>query len=227
MNLWEKFAKKDAEYYILSYKNVDYNSEEGQQYFYRTGKELMDLFLVRAEGHLRAKKSALEIGCGIGRLTIPHSGVFEKISAVDISPTMLAKLKANALKRNITNIEGFLPDGSWDKGSYDYVYSSIVFQHIADWNIIRNYINRISNCINDHGIIQIQFDTRPAGFLYRLRNMIPDFLLPKDQRKGIRRIRRTSKELRDLFMANNLGILEEFNPDDENHTFILKKRSAI
>jgi cyclopropane fatty-acyl-phospholipid synthase-like methyltransferase len=224
MNLWEKFAKEDAEYYILSYKEVDYTSEEGQRYFYNTGRELMDHVLKRAQPYLQSRRSALEIGCGIGRLTIPHANVFEKISAVDISSTMLEKLKANAQKRGLANIQGYLPHQDWDHGGYDYVYSFIVFQHIADFEIIKDYFRRISKCVNPDGIIQIQIDTRPATLTYRIRNMVPDFLLPKDQKKGIRRIRRTSEQMRALFNSCGLEILEEFDANDENHTFILKRK---
>ena len=224
MNTWDKFANEDAEYYILSDKTIDYSTEEGQQFFYSSGRELTETLLARAAPYLTSRKAALEIGCGIGRLSLPHARSFEKISAVDVSPTMLEKLKANAVRNGLTNVSGFLPHEKWDDQRYDYVYSFIVFQHISDYGIIRDYIRRISGAMNKGAIAQLQFDTRPAILSYRIRNIIPDFLLPRDQKKAIRRIRRKSEELRGLFAENNLDIITEVGPDDENHTFLLRKR---
>ena len=223
MNKWDKFANEDAEYYILSYKDVDYSTEEGQKFFYSSGQEDTELFLSRSGPYLTSKKAALEIGCGIGRLTLPHARIFGQISAVDVSPTMISKLKANAEKAGLSNIQGFLSDEKWDSLRYDYVWSFIVFQHISDYSIIQNYIRRIAGAMNKGAIALLQFDTRPATFKYKLRNLIPDFLLPKDQKKAIRRIRRSSEELRKLFKGNDLEIVTEFTPDDENHTFVLRK----
>ena len=224
MNTWEKFANQDAEYYILTYENIDYSTEEGQRYFYASGEEDVKILLGRVESYLTNRKAALEIGCGIGRLTLPHARIFEKISGVDIAPTMLSKLAVNARKRDLTNISGFLPDGPWDAQRYDYVYSLIVFQHIADYNVILDYITRIAAAMNTGAIAQLQFDTRPSAFLYRVRNLFPDFLLPRAQRRSVRRIRRKSGDLRALFVKNGLEIMQELGPDSESHIFLLKKK---
>jgi hypothetical protein len=53
--------------------------------------------------------------------------------------------------------------------------------------------------------------------------MLPDRLLPRTQRRGIRRLRRSTKKLCALFEACGLGILDEFEPDSADHCFLLKK----
>ena len=108
-------------------------------------------------------------------------------------------------------------------GTVSYAYSFLVFQHIADFEIIDNYIKRIAGCLKENGIAQLQFDTRSKSLIYKIRNNLPDFLLPKNQRKGIRRIRRNPKMLRNAFHEYELQIEKEIKPGTATHTFVLKK----
>jgi SAM-dependent methyltransferase len=224
MNKWEQFANENAEYYILTTDSVDFSTAEGQKFFFDSGAGFADESLDRVNDLLAGRDAALEIGCGIGRLTFPHAKLFNQVSGVDISPTMLNKLKARAKEKNVTNIDCFLPHEKWDEKSYDYVYSFIVFQHIPDFNIIDSYIKRISAALKKTGIGQMQFDTRPASVSYKIRNMLPDFMLPKAQQKDVRRIRRTAGEIRDVFKRHGLTIVKELASDSEGNTFIVKKQ---
>lgn len=223
MSKWEEFANQDAEYFILTTDGVDYSTEEGQKYFFESGVNFVHSALGQVEDLLKEKGRALEIGCGIGRLTFPHAEQFKMVSVVDISPTMLNKLKRIAKERGVDNINTYLPHEGWDELTYDYAYSFIVFQHIADFNIIKGYIERISKSLKKGGIAQLHFDTRDESALYTLRNNLPNFLLPKTQKKGIRRIRRSPEKLKESFTRNGLIVAKEINTNSELHTFILKK----
>ena len=123
MSNWENFANENAEYYILTEEGVDYSTEEGRKFFFESGKEFTKHTMQNVSPLLKEKKNALEIGCGIGRLTLPHARLFDNISAVDISPTMLEKLKHTANLNHLTNINVFLPHENWDLIRYDYAYS--------------------------------------------------------------------------------------------------------
>ena len=89
VNRWEEFAKKNAEFYIDTVPNVDYSTAEGQEAFYRGGEELTEAWMARARPYLEDCGTAVEIGCGIGRMTLPHASHFDHIRAVDVGPTML------------------------------------------------------------------------------------------------------------------------------------------
>lgn len=219
---WERFAVENAEYYIIP-ENTDYSTTEGKKRFFNSGEEFTKQTLEAVLPLLTGKERALEIGSGVGRLTLPHSKFFGEIIAVDISPTMLAKLDQNARKFGQDNIKTFLPNENWDSFSFDYAFSYIVFQHVENFQIIRDYIIRISSSLKSGGIAQLHFDTRKRNILYYIRNILPDFFLPKSQKNGIRRIRRTSENLRILFDKQNLKIIQEMFPDSERHIFILKK----
>jgi SAM-dependent methyltransferase len=222
-NPWEKFAQENAEYYILTHENVDFRTEEGKKYFFETGEKDTSALLKNVLPILLRRKKALEIGAGIGRLAFAHAKLFEEVTAVDISHTMLAKLRQVAIRNGIKNVRTFHADAPWQiEGPYDYIYSYIVFQHIADFASIQGYVERISKSLAPEGIAQLHFDTRPISPGYLVRNVIPDMVLPKSQRKSIRRTRRKSGELRELLGLSGLQIVNELNPDSENHLFLLR-----
>jgi len=78
--------------------------------------------LARALIQLAPRGRYADLGIGDGMLTLMLSEVAQSVTAVDISPEMLAQLRARASKQGITNIETVegeiedlpLPDGSFD-----------------------------------------------------------------------------------------------------------------
>lgn len=222
--LWERYAQKNAEFFILTTKGVDFSTEEGQKYFFTSGEDFAEKRLAAVRPYLSKTGRALDIGCGIGRLAFPHARVFGEVYAVDLSQTMLNKLNAAAAARGIENVETFLPNAAWDEPhSIDYAYSFLVFQHIEDSSVIESYIVRSAAALAPGGVAQFQFDTRPHSLLYRARNHLPSVLLPSTWRRGVRRIRRKREDLLAIFARAGLSIIEEQNPSSEMHTFLLRK----
>jgi cyclopropane fatty-acyl-phospholipid synthase-like methyltransferase len=218
--IWERFAKENPEFYISSIDGIDYSTKEGQDFFYDSGIEETERFLNRVRKYLNQYEKALEIGCGIGRMTLPHAKLFKEVYGVDISQTMLEKLNLMAKNRGISNIKTFTPDLYWDiPDCFDYIYSHAVFQHIPDFFIIESYIRRISNSLKKEGIAQLHFKTTPETLFHKIREYMPDFLLPKTQRRGIRCISRSPNLLKELFTKNNLKVIDEL----EETVFILQK----
>jgi ubiquinone/menaquinone biosynthesis C-methylase UbiE len=79
------------------------------------------------------RDSALDFGCGVGRLTSALSRYFQNVTGVDISPPMLDQ--ARTILANDPGCRVVLGDGpdlAWfgDK-SFDLVYSGLVLQHMA------------------------------------------------------------------------------------------------
>jgi len=80
-------------------------------------------------------RQGVDLGCGIGRLTIPLSRVCERITGVDISERMLGEARQNAEAYGVRNADFVLtPDYFGDRASEqprpDFVHSFIVLQHI-------------------------------------------------------------------------------------------------
>jgi cyclopropane fatty-acyl-phospholipid synthase-like methyltransferase len=223
-NYWEIFSKENAYFYIVSDKKMNSSDETMLKHFFMSGEIGTEHSFKYVNKYILNREKALEIGCGIGRLTIPHSKLFKTIYAVDISETMLDKLRKNIKEKKINNIKAFLPYEAWDEHSnIDYAYSFIVFQHIEDISIIEDYIKRISLSLKKNGIAQLHFDTRHSSLLYKIRNLLPDFILPRTQRRGIRRIRRDNHMLKKMFFNCQLELISEMNACSENNIFVLKK----
>jgi len=218
LDRWDNFARDDAFYYIWT----DFKGDEKE--FWESGRKVAEDILSTVRELCGGFDTVVEIGCGVGRVLIPMTSYFQCCVGVDISSNMLERLHGYSDKMHVGDkIRTFSPDQEWDTLQADLVYSLLVFQHIEDFQMIRQYIARISRVITDNGAVYLQFDTRPQSILYRLRNMIPDCLLAKSWRKGIRRIRRTRKDLLGLFKECELDILAENGAGTDYHVFILSK----
>jgi cyclopropane fatty-acyl-phospholipid synthase-like methyltransferase len=224
MNIWEKLANENPEYYIWTHKGIDYSTKEGQAYFLASGQQEVEGQLQKVDKLLGARNCAIEIGCGLGRLTFPYSQIFQQVLAIDISPKMLTELNQRALAADISNVRTITPNEDWQiEEQADYVYSFYVFQHIDNWQVICEYVRKISKALKTGGVAQLHFDTRPEDPLYSLKLLLPDFLLPTTQKRGIRRIRRKANLLRQLFSESKLSIQQELQKDSASHLFILQK----
>ena len=108
-------------------------------------------------------KKALDFGCGTGRNVnnLLSIGEWNRVDGVDISPENIehAKRKIGALMQekffklyvnNGVDLSG-LPDDE-----YDFVMSTIVFQHIAVHEIRFNLLKEIYRTMKSCGIISIQ-----------------------------------------------------------------------
>ena len=88
---------------------------------------------------------------------------------------------------------------------------------------ISEYIQRIGAALSDGGCAYLQFDTRKRGLDYQLRNALPDWVLPRSQRRGIRRIRRDSAWLDELIARAGMTAIEEHGRGSDHHTYVLRR----
>jgi trans-aconitate methyltransferase len=214
---WESFAQNDAEFYIWT------DVAKGDDFF-ASGERDAARILALVEPHLRGHTTALEIGCGVGRLSIPISRRFAKLVAVDISPTMLNKLAANCRAASVANVRGFLSHDAWEaEGPIDLAYSHIVLQHIPDWSAIVDYFRRVSSALAPGGVFYAQFDTRPATIAYRVKTALPDALLPRTMQRSVRRIRREPARIRELAASCGLTLVQELAPGTTDNVFVFAR----
>jgi SAM-dependent methyltransferase len=222
-NRWEAFAREDAELYIVG-RSVPADDDEARDRFFHSGRDTAAWMLDQVADELPGRDLAVEIGCGVGRLLIPMAQRFSRVIGVDVAPTMLAKLRANCERFGIANAEASLIDEPWDRrGAADLVYSWLVFQHIADFELIESTVQRLAGALEAAGVALLQFDTRRVSAAYRLRNAQPDLFLPRPWRRGIRRIRRRPSQLEDLFEAAGLTPVRQQGAGTDQHVFILRK----
>jgi cyclopropane fatty-acyl-phospholipid synthase-like methyltransferase len=210
---WESFAQEDAEFYIWT---------EGAD-FRGSGERDAERILALAEPHLVQRRAVLEIGCGIGRILLPMRRRFDLAIGVDIAPTMLDRLRVDAADARLTEVRGMLAGEAWEAtGPIDLVYSHIVLQHIERWDVIADYFVRAQRCLSPDGVFYAHLDTRERSVAYRLRNHLPDAVLPRTMKRRVRRIRRDVEDVRRLATSSGFETLHESAAGTEDTVFLLR-----
>lgn len=216
---WEKFAQQDPEYFVYTPSVGHTATSDG--YFAR-GRTLASRIVDETTRHLRRRGRAIEIGCGTGRIAIPLSESFERITAIDIAPTMLERLRENSGLAGVTNIETRPVDDAWEDTPADLVYCVQVFQHIESGRMIDDYLRRIGWCLRSGGVGYLHLDTRTRNLVYEARRVLPDIALPRPWRRGIRRTRRSADAIRERLRSHDLVIHDELRPGSAEHVFIVQ-----
>ncbi len=188
---WDDLSRVDPLWAVLTsgeHRHGKWNLEE----FFQTGTDEISRVMQQAGrlGLPREKRTALDLGCGVGRLTRALARHFERCVGVDISDSMIAK--ARELHRAWPTCR-FVPDASGDLGafednSFDLVYSSIVLQHLPNPQLIESYIAEFIRVLAHGGLLVFQLPSQipwknrlqPRRRVYRLLRAIgarEDYLL--------------------------------------------------
>ncbi len=184
---WEKFGRQDPYFGVLShdeYKKSKNNSINSEQFF-ATGQSHVDACLSIIRSYLKpsfSPKRAVDFGCGVGRVAAPMGRIVEEVVAVDVSESMLREAEGNFLRAGLTNIKTALSDDDLSNlnGSFDFIHSFIVFQHIPvlrGEKILSGLVERLS----EGGIGAIHLTYGAKASLLRLiarsaRKNIPLFI---------------------------------------------------
>jgi SAM-dependent methyltransferase len=222
---WEQFAQDSAESYIQTPRNQR-NIDRDE--FEKRGYECARKILSESQPYRNGNDLVVEYGCGVGRLLIPMASEFRSAVGIDVSPTMLEKLKDASLEKKRDNVSGALSTDPWEENlEADLVYSWMVFQHIESTDVINTALYKIRSALKpDSGVAYLQFDVRPRTLAYRLRSIMPDSLLPRFSRKGIRCIRRSPEEIRGMLQGARLSIMEERMDPPKKMVFLVRAPSS-
>ncbi len=136
-------------------KNLD---ADAQSDFFRSGHSDVHSFIDRMRLVFGAfdPRSALDFGCGVGRLTVPLAELTGTATGIDISPGMLAEARKHPHPG--LHFRDTIPDEE-----FDWVVSAIVLQHIPPergYDIIANLLARVAP--NGGATIQIMFGRNEA-----------------------------------------------------------------
>jgi SAM-dependent methyltransferase len=145
--------------------------------FYASGETDVEQFLaVIGEFHGRPPvlRRTLEFGCGVGRLCLPLARRGLEVIGVDVAPSMLGLARSAAEAeglRNATFLDlSSLPD--LEAGTFDLVYSYIVFQHIKP-SEGEQYLGTLLRLVAPGGTVLLHFTLHRPGSRFRrlLRNL--------------------------------------------------------
>jgi SAM-dependent methyltransferase len=155
---WETLGRLDPMWAILSDP-----TKKGRKWdpagFFKSGEADINGLLgeVTAMGFPLLRGTALDFGCGIGRLTQALCNHFGNCYGVDISSTMLDQAKQyNRFGSACIYALNDSPDlHLFEANSFDFIYSNIVLQHIPP-DAGKNYISEFVRVMKSGGLLIFQ-----------------------------------------------------------------------
>jgi len=181
---WEQWGAHDPYFGV-------YSREE-----YRAGaltNEAKAAFFVSGETHIRRiwrdieaafgsgfePRSAMDFGCGVGRLVLPLAQRTSFVMGVDVSPSMIVEAKRNCSVAGVANVAFIESDDGLSRvtGVFDLVHSYIVLQHIP-WRRGRGILQTMAARVAPGGVLAVQILSactapRLIRWMARLRYALP------------------------------------------------------
>jgi SAM-dependent methyltransferase len=130
---WDAYGRQDPLFAIVSWaekKNNRWNLDE----FLQLGvQEIEALLAYIAElRHPLERGHALDFGCGVGRLTQALAPHFDRVSGVDIAPSMIEQ--ARHINRFAERCQYYLNERTdlslFPDNHFDFIYTNITLQHM-------------------------------------------------------------------------------------------------
>jgi SAM-dependent methyltransferase len=156
---WDARARENARFYVNT-ACQNWTDEE----FFRSGEQtvqeeiLTDMTNI-CQGVWPKRMKVLEIGCGAGRVTRALADVFGEVHAVDVSGEMIQHARAALggaqnifLYQNNGADLAVLPAGL----SFDFAFSTIVFQHIPSREVIYSYVREVHRLLRPGALFKFQ-----------------------------------------------------------------------
>src|SRR5213593_906731 len=167
---WDTLGAADPLWAVLSNpdkKGRRWNTEE----FFATGLRQVETLIneLRSVNRALGSRSALDFGCGVGRLTQPLTRYFDEVIGVDLSPEMVRVARAHNRVpercRYVVNASADL--AMFPSGSFDLVLSFLTLQHIPPRYSTR-YLREFVRVARTGGIICVQLPARPPTLVATL-----------------------------------------------------------
>ncbi len=159
---WNSLGAHDALWTILG-SDEPKASDTDIGKFFQTGRNDIDLARHELEvrGVLPRTGSALDFGCGIGRMTQPMAEIFDRVVGVDIAPSMIEHaIKINKFPEKCTyrvNERDDLRD--FESASFDFIISRIVLQHLPR-ALTERYLKEMLRLMGEWGVLVVQIPSR-------------------------------------------------------------------
>jgi len=156
---WEGFAQVDPLWAICA-DSKRLGNKWTKEEFFATGETEIARVLQYVESlglKLERTASALDFGCGVGRLTRVLARHFHQCLGVDISPTMIRMAQefnqdcpGCHFRLNERDDLSLFPDGA-----FGFIYSSIVLQHIQR-RLVARYLLELTRVLKAGGVFVFQ-----------------------------------------------------------------------
>jgi len=167
---WDRQAHADPMWAILTDPAKAGRRWDADEFFATGIREIGAVMEQAVEwGKPVARRSALDFGSGIGRLSQALADHFDQVHGVDISQKMIELARQYNRKgarveyrcNVVTNL------GAFETGSIDLIYSSITLQHVKPRYAAR-YVEEFLRVLAPGGLLLFQYPSKPIGLGARL-----------------------------------------------------------
>ena len=172
---WNTFGSPDPLWSILTDPTKKGNRWEVEAFF-RTGERECEKVLADARvfGLPRRFVTALDFGCGVGRVTQALADHFDRCVGVDIAPSMIAR--ANQHNRHAPSRCWYQVNATDDlalfvDAEFDLIYASRVLQHIEP-RYTRNYLAEFIRVLRPGGLVIVDLPSE-SGFFPNAPDAMP------------------------------------------------------
>jgi ubiquinone/menaquinone biosynthesis C-methylase UbiE len=161
---WDEFGRTDPLWAILASPDTR-GGKWDVDAFFETGRAVVSK-VMKDVGSLEVdlpRRSALDFGCGVGRLTRALADHFDEVVGVDIAPSMveLARKYAGADGRCSYVVNSSDDLRIFADGRFDLVYSNLVLQHMPRATM-RRYFGEFLRIAARDGLVVFELSTSPS-----------------------------------------------------------------
>jgi 2-polyprenyl-3-methyl-5-hydroxy-6-metoxy-1,4-benzoquinol methylase len=160
---FEEFGRDDPMYAALSRSELQGNRWDATAFFETGNTEIGEVLAYVRALNLQARRGrALDFGCAVGRLSQALADRFAEVVGVDIASSMVEKARGyNRHGERVRYLVNTAPDlRVLETGSFDFVYSNKVLQHIPPEHQI-TYIREFMRVLAPGGIAVFQTRNGP------------------------------------------------------------------
>ena len=167
---WNKFGSSDPLWGILAWPDKSENRWQIDEFF-ATGVREIDNVLAYVAGLALTVRlgTALDFGCGVGRLCQALAPHFDAVHGVDISPAMLALAEHynQAGERCHYHLNERADLTLFGDRSFDFIYSNITLQHMQP-RYSKAYMAEFVRVLAPGGVLIFQAPDRAKRWRHRL-----------------------------------------------------------
>ncbi len=193
---WERWGNEQPYYGVLtSDEFLSQNiTESTKRKFFQSGENHVEHVLSTIQAHLDPDfepQTALDFGCGVGRLVLAFARRYQSVTGMDVSPSMMSEAEKNCQAANLDNVSFYQSNDALSELSQDYdlIHSHLVFQHIPSSRGMR-LCESLMNHLKPGGILVLHLHYRCHApwwirALVRLRYMFPPLNMLRNLIRGV------------------------------------------
>ncbi len=162
---WERIGATEPYWGVLTHDmyRARHMTAQNRQLFFQSGEDHVARVFRTVRRHVKPDfepKTALDFGCGVGRVVLPLAQQAAQVVGIDVAPSMLREARHNCESKGLDNVEfvqakpaqAFLPS----ERRFDFIHSVLVLQHIPVGRG-EQIFKRLLDHLEEDGVAAIHF----------------------------------------------------------------------